>query len=106
MSNANVEEIVKKVWLAADKLRGNMDASEYKHVVLGLIFLKYISDKFNVRYKALIEEGEGFENDVDEYASFSIFYVPEKARWKYIAKNAKTPEIGKIIDEAMNEIEL
>jgi type I restriction enzyme M protein len=95
----------KRLWAAADKLRGNMDASEYKHVVLGLIFLKYISDKFEEKYKELVDEGEGFEEDLDEYISEGIFFVPEKARWKYIKDHATSPEIGKIVDEAMVAIE-
>ena len=88
-----------QIWSAADKLRGNIDASEYKNVVLGLIFLKYISDKFDQKYQELVEEGEGFEEDRDEYASENIFFVPESARWKTIAAAAHTPEIGKAIDE-------
>lgn len=94
-----------QIWRAADKLRGNIDASEYKNVVLGLIFLKYISDKFDQRYQELVEEGEGFEEDRDEYTYQNIFFVPESARWKTIAEAAHTPEIGKVIDEAMRQIE-
>lgn len=94
-----------QIWRAADKLRGNIDASEYKNVVLGLIFLKYISDKFDQRYRELVEEGEGFEEDRDEYTYENIFFVPEGARWKNIAAVAHTPEIGKVIDEAMRLIE-
>ncbi|MBR3869492.1 MAG: SAM-dependent DNA methyltransferase [Clostridia bacterium] len=95
----------KQIWDAACVLRGNMDASEYKSVVLGLIFLKYISDRFDEKYQALIAEGDGFEEDVDEYTSEGIFFVPENARWNVIASNAHTPEIGTIIDEAMRAIE-
>lgn len=94
-----------QIWRAADKLRGNIDASEYKNVVLGLIFLKYISDKFDQRYQELVEESEGFEEDRDEYTYENIFFVPEGARWKNIAAAAHTPEIGKVIDEAMRLIE-
>lgn len=94
-----------QIWRAADKLRGNIDASEYKNVVLGLIFLKYISDKFDQRYQELVEEGEGFEEDRDEYTYENIFFVPEGARWKNIAAAAHTPEIGKVIDDAMRLIE-
>ncbi len=94
-----------QIWKAADKLRGNMDASEYKNVVLGLIFLKYISDKFDQRYQELLEEGEGFEEDRDEYIAENVFFVPENARWDAIASAAHTPEIGKVIDEAMRQIE-
>ena len=95
----------KQIWDAACVLRGNMDASEYKSVVLGLIFLKYISDRFDEKYQALVAEGDGFEEDIDEYTSEGIFFVPENARWSIIASNAHTPEIGTIIDEAMRAIE-
>ncbi len=94
-----------QIWKAADKLRGNLDASEYKNVVLGLIFLKYISDKFEQRYQELVEEGEGFEEDRDEYTYQNIFFVPQEARWETIAVAAHTPEIGKVIDNAMRMIE-
>lgn len=95
----------KELWDAACILRGNMDASEYKQVVLGLIFLKYISDKFESRYKELIDEGEGFEEDLDEYTRVGVFFVPEKARWSEIAKDAHNQSIGATIDTAMDEIE-
>lgn len=95
----------KQIWDMACILRGNMDAGEYKHIILGLIFLKYISDKFEEKYNELVAEGEGFEDDRDEYISESIFYVPETARWNIIAQSAHTPEIGTIIDHAMREIE-
>ena len=94
-----------QIWSAADKLRGNIDASEYKNVVLGLIFLKYISDKFDQRYQELVEEGEGFEEDRDEYLAETIFCLPESARGATVAAAAHTPEIGKVIDEAMRQIE-
>ena len=71
----------KQIWDAACVLRGNIDASEYKSVVLGLIFLKYISDRFEAKYKELVEEGDGFEEDKDEYTAENIFFVPENARW-------------------------
>jgi type I restriction enzyme M protein len=93
------------LWKAADKLRGSMDASEYKHVVLGLIFLKYISDKFETKYNELVEEGEGFEEELDEYLSENIFWVPKEARWNHIRDNAKSEKIGQIIDDAMILIE-
>ena len=95
----------KQIWDAACVLRGNMDASEYKNVVLGLIFLKYISDRFEDKYKELIAEGDGFEEDRDEYTSEGIFFVPAGARWFEIAAKAHTPEIGTVIDEAMRAIE-
>ena len=95
----------KQIWDAACVLRGNLDASEYKSVVLGLIFLKYISDRFDEKYQQLVEEGDGFEEDVDEYISEGIFFVPETARWSVIASKAHTPEIGTVIDDAMRAIE-
>ena len=95
----------KEIWKAADKMRGNIDASEYKSVVLGLIFLKYISDKFETRYRQLVDEGEGFEEDKDEYTAENIFYVPAEARWATIAAQAHTPAIGTVIDNAMRAIE-
>lgn len=95
----------KKIWDAACILRGNMDAAEYKHVILGLIFLKYISDRFEMKYNALLAEGDGFEEDVDEYTAENIFFVPAAARWSVIAEHAHTPEIGKTIDAAMEAIE-
>ena len=96
-----------KLWKAADKLRSNMDAAEYKHVVLGLIFLKYISDSFDERHEQLQEQvSEGADpEDRDEYRMENVFWVPSKARWSYLQKNAKQPEIGKIIDDAMELIE-
>lgn len=95
----------KQIWDAACVLRGNIDASEYKSVVLGLIFLKYISDRFDEKYKELVEEGDGFEEDIDEYISEGIFFVPEEGRWGTISSAAHTPEIGTVIDNAMRSIE-
>ena len=95
----------KQIWDAACVLRGNMDASEYKNVVLGLIFLKYISDRFEEKHRELVAEGDGFEEDIDEYTSEGIFFVPQGARWSDIAAKAHTPEIGTAIDEAMRAIE-
>lgn len=95
----------KEIFAAADKLRGNVDAAEYKNVVLGLIFLKYISDSFEEKYKQLLEEGGGFEEDRDEYIAENIFFVPKEARWEYVASKAITPEIGQTIDKAMLAIE-
>lgn len=88
--NDNTAEIgfEEQIWKAADKLRGNIDASEYKNVVLGLIFLKYISDKFDQKHQELVDEGEGFEEDRDEYMAENIFFVPENARWNVIAAAA------------------
>ena len=95
----------KQIWDAACVLRGNIDASEYKSVVLGLIFLKYISDRFEEKYQDLLAEGDGFEEDIDEYTSEGIFFVPADARWSVIASKAHTPEIGTVIDDAMRAIE-
>jgi type I restriction enzyme M protein len=94
-----------KLWLAADKLRNNMDAAEYKHVVLGLIFLKYISDTFE-EHRAKLIAGEGdYEGanaeDPDEYKAENVFWVPADARWSHLQANAKQPTIGKIVDDAM-----
>ena len=107
MAKENISEIgfEKQIWDAADELRGSMDAAEYKHVVLGLIFLKYLSDKFEERYQELVEEGEGFEEDIDEYTAKNIFFVPPEARWSEIAKKANTEENGLTIDNAMKAIE-
>ncbi|MDI6783190.1 MAG: class I SAM-dependent DNA methyltransferase [bacterium] len=94
-----------KLWQAADKLRGHMDAAEYKHVVLGLIFLKYISDAFQERYEKLKQEEFADPEDKDEYTAENVFWVPKPARWAELQNNAKQPEIGKLIDAAMIEIE-
>lgn len=93
------------LWKAADKLRGSMDAADYKHVVLGLIFLKYISDKFETKYDELVKEGMGFEEDRDEYLAENIFWVPKEARWTYIMDSAKNEKIGQFIDDALILIE-
>lgn len=98
-------ELEKKLWKAADKLRSNMDAAEYKHVVLGLIFLKYISDSFKEKHEELQHEEYAVAEDRDEYLKDNIFWVPENARWNFLQKHAKQPEIGKLIDEAMELIE-
>jgi type I restriction enzyme M protein len=94
-----------KLWKAADKLRNNMDAAEYKHVVLGLIFLKYISDKFSDIYMKLQNEEHADPEDPEEYKAENAFWVPKEARWEFIQSKAKMPEIGKIIDTAMDLIE-
>ena len=107
MAEKNTADIgfEKKIWDAACVLRGNIDASEYKNVILGLIFLKYISDSFDSKYQELVDEGEGFEEDRDEYTSENIFFVPSGARWSDIAIKAHEPEIGTVIDNAMMAIE-
>jgi len=96
-----------KMWEAADKLRSNMDAAEYKHVVLGLIFLKYISDAFEERHAKLVaEKDQGADpEDPDEYRADNIFWVPAEARWDHLQRNAKQPTIGKVVDDAMTAIE-
>lgn len=95
------------MWAAADKLRNNMDAAEYKHVVLGLVFLKYISDAFEERHHALLSAKEkGIDpEDPDEYRAENIFWVPKEARWSTLQAKAKMPEIGRTVDEAMMAIE-
>ena len=107
MADKNTADIgfEKEIWDAACVLRGNMDASEYKNVILGLIFLKYISDSFEAKHQALVDEGEGFEEDRDEYEAEGIFFVPAGARWSDIATVAHEPSIGKTIDDAMVAIE-
>lgn len=94
-----------QLWEAALHLWGHISASEYRKVIIGLIFLRYISASFDRRYRELLDEGEGFENDRDFYTSENIFFVPEIARWDVIASAAHTPEIGTVIDAAMNAIE-
>lgn len=101
-SNIGFEE---QLWQAADKLRSNMDAAEYKHVVLGLIFLKYVSDSFIEKYNQLKDEGYGDEEDRDEYLADNIFWVPKDARWERIKSHATNPDIGNVIDSAMELIE-
>jgi type I restriction enzyme M protein len=101
-------ELEKTLWSAADKLRNNMDAAEYKHVVLGLIFLKYISDAFDELYTKLVAEKDqtgADPEDKDEYTAERVFYVPPSARWKWLQGRAKLPTIGKDIDDAMDAIE-
>lgn len=101
-ANLGFEE---KLWLMADKLRNNMDAGEYKHVVLGLIFLKYISDAFEEKYEELKSDSLSDPEDRDYYLAENIFWVVKDARWEYIKESAKKPEIGRIIDDAMVAIE-
>ena len=107
MAEKNTADIgfEKQIWDAACVLRGNMDASEYKSVVLGLIFLKYISDRFTDKYDQLVADGDGFEEDCDEYTSEGIFFVPAGARWSDVSAKAHDPEIGQVIDDAMRAIE-
>lgn len=107
IGNGENEPLEKQLWKAADKLRKNIDAAEYKHVVLGLIFLKYISDSFEELYARLkAEEAQGADpEDRDEYKAENVFFVPQDARWTYLQSRAKQPEIGKVVDDAMDAIE-
>nr|WP_298679436.1 type I restriction-modification system subunit M N-terminal domain-containing protein [uncultured Treponema sp.] len=103
-NNANIG-FEKQIWDAACVLWGHIPAAEYRKVIIGLIFLRYISSAFEKRYAELVSDGEGFEDDRDAYTEKNIFFVPEKARWAVIAAAAHTPEIGIVIDTAMREIE-
>src|SRR5699024_4594945 len=103
------ESLEKQLWKTADKLRKNIDAAEYKHIVLGLIFLKYISDAFEELH-AKLKKGEGEyvgadSEDKDEYKAENVFFVPRSARWSYLKTHAKQPTIGKTVDSAMETIE-
>ncbi|HOB72039.1 MAG TPA: type I restriction-modification system subunit M N-terminal domain-containing protein, partial [bacterium] len=101
------EPIEKQLWKTADKLRKNIDAAEYKHIVLGLIFLKYISDAFEEMYAKLkAQERDGADpEDKDEYKAENVFFVPPSARWHFLQSHAKQPTIGKTVDESMDTIE-
>jgi type I restriction enzyme M protein len=108
-NNTKEEPIETQLWKAADKLRKNIDAAEYKHIVLGLIFLRYISDAFEGLYNKL-KSGQGDyagadPEDKDEYKAENVFFVPEIARWSYLQSKAKQPTIGKEVDNAMDAIE-
>lgn len=115
MAAKSKKTLEQNLWDAAEKLRGNQEPSEYKHVVLGLVFLKYVSDRFEERRTALKDElredgideaqFEDFLEDRDEYAGHNVFWVPEGARWHHLQDQAKQPEIGQLIDEAMQLIE-
>ena len=94
-----------KIWQAADVLRGNLNAAEYEGVVLGLIFLKYISDRFEAKYQELKDDEYADPEDIDEYTSENVFFVPQGARWSVISAAAHTPQIGNVIDEALKLIE-
>ncbi len=103
------EPIEKQLWKTADKLRKNIDAAEYKHIVLGLIFIKYISEAFEELHSKLAggkgEHAGADPEDKDEYKAENVFFVPETARWSYLQSKAKLPTIGKVVDEAMDAIE-
>src|SRR5579872_4670918 len=94
-----------QLFLAADKLRKNLEPSDYKHVALGLIFLKYISNAFEAKHAALLADDPVAAEDPDEYLAENVFWVPKEARWSHLQANAKQPTIGKLIDEAMTAIE-
>ena len=104
VNNANIG-FEKQIWDAACVLWGHIPAAEYRKVIIGLIFLRYISSAFEKRYQELVDEGDGFEDDRDAYVEDNIFFVPEDARWSKIASSAHTPEIGTVIDDAMRAIE-
>ena len=106
--NGSVVDYRADLWRMADALRGSMDAAEYKHVVLGLIFLKYISDAFEELHAKLVEleDSEGADpEEQDEYAAQNVFWVPSEARWPKIQGQARQPEIGQVIDDAMLAVE-
>ena len=103
-TNANIG-FEKQLWNAACVLWGHIPAAEYRKVIIGLIFLRYISAAFDKRYQELVAEGDGFEDDRDAYTMENVFFVPEEARWSTIAAAAHTPEIGTVIDNAMRAIE-
>jgi type I restriction enzyme M protein len=104
-SNGATLGIESELWEAADKLRGHLDAAEYKSVVLGLIFLKYVSDIFELLHAKIIREGIDDPEDRDVYLAERTFWVPKKARWKNLQDNAKQENIGNLIDAAMEAIE-
>ena len=106
---ANNDSFEQKLFKSADKLRKNIDAAEYKHIILGLIFLKYISDAFDELHQKLTTGAGDYAGadpeDRDEYKAENVFFVPQEARWSYLQAQAKQPEIGKFVDGAMESIE-
>lgn len=105
MNETELKKLEDRLWSSADKMRGAVSVSDYKFIVLGLIFLKYISDSFEERYKELVEEGYGLEEEKDSYTEKNIFYVPKNARWSYLEEHSKDDNIGEIIDDALTLIE-
>lgn len=105
MNDNELKNIENKLWASADKMRGAVSVSDYKFIVLGLIFLKYISDSFEERYKELVNEGYGLEEEKDSYTEKNIFYVPKNAKWSYLVEHSKDENIGEIIDDALTLIE-
>ena len=105
MEEKDLKLLEDKLWAAADKMRGAVSVSDYKFIVLGLIFLKYISDSFEERFKELVDEGYGLEEEKDSYTEKNIFYVPKNARWEYLVEHSKDNNIGEMIDDALTLIE-
>ena len=105
MNETELKKLEDRLWSAADKMRGAVSVSDYKFIVLGIIFLKYISDSFEERYKELVDEGYGLEEEKDSYTEKNIFYVPKNARWEYLVEHSKDDNIGEIIDDALTLIE-
>ena len=105
MKEEELIKLEKKLWESADKMRGAVPVSDYKFIILGLIFLKYISDAFEEKYQILVKDGYGLEEDRDSYEADNVFYVPARARWEYLNAHSKDPHIGQIIDDALEEIE-
>ena len=103
MNETELKKLEDRLWSAADKMRGAVSVSDYKFIVLGLIFLKYISDSFEERYKELVEEGYGLEEEKDSYLEKNIFYVPKNARWSYLEEHSKDDNIGEIIDFILDD---
>ena len=89
MNENDLKKLEDKLWAAADKMRGAVSVAEYKFIVLGLIFLKYISDSFEERYNELVDEGYGLEEEKDSYTEKNIFYVPKNARWEFLQEHSK-----------------
>ena len=99
------QSLEKTLWAAADKLIGAVMPHDYMKMVLGLIFLKYVSDRFDAKYKQLVAEGDGFEEEKDAYAEDNVFWIPETARWNSIKKFVKDEKIGSVLDQALIDIE-
>ena len=97
MNETELKKLEDRLWSAADKMRGAVSVSDYKFIVLGLIFLKYISDSFEERYKELVEEGYGLEEEKDSYTEKNIFYVPKNARWEYLVEHYSVEEIRNML---------
>src|SRR5574344_257101 len=105
MEERDLKKLEDKLWAAADKMRGAVSVSDYKFIVLGLIFLKYISDSFEERFNELKSEGHGFEEIKDFYTEKNIFFVPKNTRWEYLVDHSKDSNIGEILDDSLTLIE-